>query len=72
MTHPQGRPSDPTLDDAQGVDPVELLRAMLAISTEDAASAREDAAEAVRSAAVSAQRDEDRADAVPRGQPSEQ
>lgn len=34
--------------DGNPVDPVDLLRAMLAISPEDAASAREDAAEAVK------------------------
>ncbi len=33
------------------VDPVELLRAMLAISPEDAVAVREDAAEAMRPAA---------------------
>jgi len=48
VTHPQDRPFDPTLDDAQGVDPVEMLRAMLKISSEDAAAVREDAAEAMR------------------------
>jgi len=44
VAHPQ----DPTLDDAQGVDPVEMLRAMLKISSEDATAVREDAAEAMK------------------------
>jgi hypothetical protein len=35
-------------DDHQSVDPVDVLRAMLAISPEDAASAREDAAKATK------------------------
>ncbi len=36
------------LVDAQGLDPTDLLRAMLAISREDAAAVREDAAEAMK------------------------
>ncbi len=42
-------PTPQERDDASGVakvDPMELLRAMLAISPEDAASARDDAAKA--------------------------
>jgi len=38
----------PALPDAPDVDPTDLLRAMLAISPEDAASVREDAAEAMK------------------------
>ncbi len=41
---------EPALPDAQGVDPTDLLRAMLAIRPEDAAAVREDAAEAMRPA----------------------
>ncbi len=39
--------------DAHGVDPTDLLRAMLAISPEDAAAVREDAAEAMKPGGVS-------------------
>jgi hypothetical protein len=45
-----GKGDEPGLPDAHGVDPMDFLRAMLAISPEDAASAREDAAEAMKPA----------------------
>ncbi len=45
---PDDRDAPNTPPDAQGLDPVEMLRAMLAISPEDAAAVREDAAEAMR------------------------
>jgi hypothetical protein len=63
VTHPQGRSPDPTPDDVPDIDPTDLLRAILAISPEDAASAREDAAEAMRPG-ESARGDEARADDV--------
>lgn len=42
---PTGKADEPTPPD---VDPVELLRAMLSISPDDAAAVREDAAEAMK------------------------
>jgi len=39
---------EPSLNDAQGLDPSDLLRALLAISPDDAAAVREDAAEAMK------------------------
>ncbi len=52
-----------TTDCAHGLDPTDLLRAMLAISPEDAAAVREDAAEAMKPG-KSAQGDEGRPRAV--------
>ncbi len=52
---------------AGDVDPVDLLRAMLAISPEDAASVREDAADAMKPG-QSAQGDEGRPRAVRDGE----
>lgn len=74
MTARQPSSDDPLVlagPDAHGVGPTDLLRAMLAISPEDAASAREDAAEAMESHA-SAQDDEDRAHAVRKGDRTKQ
>lgn len=48
MPHGPEQGDEPGLTDAQGVDPTDLLRAMLAISPEDAAAVREDAAEAMK------------------------
>lgn len=39
---------EPVQPDAHGVNPADLLRAMLTISPEDAAAVREDAAEAMK------------------------
>lgn len=51
MTARQSNPKEPALADAHGVDPTDLLRAMLAINPEDAAAVREDAAEAMKPSA---------------------
>ncbi len=45
---PNSRNEVPAVTDASNVDPTDLLRAMLAITPEDAASAREDAAKAMK------------------------
>ncbi len=51
MTTRHPTPDDrdaPSLPDLDNLDPTDLLRAMLAISPEDAAAVREDAAEAMK------------------------
>jgi hypothetical protein len=48
VTEPTEQAGGPGLPDAHGLDPMDLLRAMLAISPEDAASVRENAAEAMK------------------------
>ncbi len=68
VQHPTPEPRDePSLADAEAVDPTDLLRAMLAISPEDAAAVREDAAEAMQPG-QSAQGDEGRPRAVRDGE----
>ncbi len=59
-----------TTDCAHGLDPTDLLRAMLAISPEDAAAVREDAAKAMKPGG-SAESDEDGARAVRDGKGAE-
>ena len=42
------RRAEPPVPDTPGVDPMDFLRALLSISPEDAAAAREDAAQAMK------------------------
>ncbi len=54
--HPQPSERNELTGQPRDLDPTDLLRAMLAISPEDAAAVREDAAEAMRSGELTSER----------------